>query len=293
MSRVRDWYLTLRAANLPTVWADVLLGAGLVQSASGTLHWPLLAVGTGVSLLYLGGMAMNDAVDAAFDRGNASTRPVAAGRVSPRLAMLVASVLLFAGFSAVAVAEAGQHASRFTMEAAAVLVVLILLYQWTHRRSIVLAAVFMALCRASIPIIVSLTLRGWVADQIWVAALAIGCWTIGITLLGRGERGGERMVPSGILWLLAAALACIPMAATSGDLTGVTLGLLIVWVAWVPTVYRRYAAGQQGQAVCWAIAGLAVLDSALLLSAGHAGFAAAALVCAAAALGGQQLGGGS
>ena len=293
MSSARDWYVTLRAANVPTVWADVLLGAGLA-AGSAALDWPLAAVLAGISCLYLGGMAFNDAVDIAFDQSNRSTRPVASGRISPRAAMTAASALLLAGFTFIAAAEFGPTASRWTMDAGVALVVLISLYQWTHRRSVILAACLMAACRAAIPVIAALAVSGAVPMTVWVAAAAVGIWTIGITMSGRGERGGERTAGSGVAWFVVAALATIPMTLLrpNGDLAGMAAGLLILLVAWIPAVHRRYAAGEAGRAVGWAVAGVAVLDSAMLLAGGLPVFSAAAIVCAAITLGGQRLGGG-
>jgi hypothetical protein len=300
VTRLNDWYRTLRAANLPTVWADVLLGAGL---AAGTIGWNLAAVTIGVSCLYLGGMAFNDAVDVAFDRANRSTRPVASGRISSRLAMAVASMLMLAGFALIAgvwlrgggVTETGPAASVWTMHAGLALVVAISLYQWLHRGSVVLATLCMAACRALVPLLTSLAVSGGIPTLVWIAAAAIGCWTVGITLTGRGERGGERVVSGNIIWLSVASLATVPLAflSVTGDFAGMAAGLFILLVGLLPVIYRRYTAGQLGQAVCWSIAGLAVLDSAILLSCGLPEWSAAAMVCAALALGGQRLGGGS
>ena len=292
MRRLSDWYQTLRAANLPTVWADVLLGAGL---AAGTIGWTFAAVIIGISCLYLGGMAFNDAVDMTFDRANRSTRPVARGRIAARTAMAVASVLLLAGFTLIAFAETGPSASIWTMDAGLALIVFISLYQWTHRGSVVLATLCMAACRALVPLITSLALAGSIPTLVWIAAAALGCWTIGITLTGRGERGGERLASGGLVWCVVAAMATVPVAVLSatGDFAGMAAGLLIVLVAWIPEAHRRSAAGHTGEAVCWSIAGLAVLDSAMLLSSGQPLWSAAAMVCAALALAGQQLGGGS
>lgn len=292
VTRLNDWYRTLRAANLPTVWADVLLGAGL---AAGTIGWTFAAVIIGVSCLYLGGMAFNDAVDVTFDRANRSTRPVASGRISPRLAMAVASMLMLAGFALIAVAETGPAASVWTMDAGLALVVVISLYQWLHRGSVVLATLCMAACRALVPLLTSLAVSGGIPTLVWIAAAAIGCWTVGITLTGRGERGGERVVSGNIVWLSVASLATVPLTflSVTGDFAGMTAGLFILLVALLPVIHRRYTAGQLGQAVCWSIAGLAVLDSAILLSCGLPEWSAAAMVCAALALGGQRLGGGS
>lgn len=291
VSGVRDWFLTLRAANLPTVWSNVLLGAGL--AATGELPLQTLAgLIAGVSCIYLGGMAINDAVDVVFDRRNASTRPVASGRITPRAAIVVGILLLLLGWIILSL-TAGE--SSLPVNLSLLLVLLVSLYQWTHRASAVLAAVLMAACRMLVPAIAAATVSGDIAVVVWMAMVGVGCWTIGLTVMGRGERGGERVLGGGWMWLAAAAIAIPAVAIISpvGDLVAAVAGLLIVLVAWIPTATGRLRAGQIGEAMCWAIAGFGVLDSAVLLAAGQPVWAGGAIVCAAAALGAQRLGGGS
>ena len=68
-----------RVSNLPTVWTNVL--AGMVLPAGGcarTAACSLLLVA--VSLLYVGGMYLNDAFDAEIDAGERPERPIPSGR---------------------------------------------------------------------------------------------------------------------------------------------------------------------------------------------------------------------
>ena len=53
-----------RASNLPTVWSNCL--AGWILGGGGP-HKRLLALCGGATLLYVGGMFLNDAFDAQFD----------------------------------------------------------------------------------------------------------------------------------------------------------------------------------------------------------------------------------
>ena len=291
MSGYRDWLTTLRAANLPTVWSNVLLGAGLV-AVEGILVIPLLGVLAGTSCIYLGGMSLNDAIDVNFDRSNASTRPVASGRIGPATAMTVGVLLLLVGWFVITLIA---ELSAMAMNLSLLLVLLVSLYQWTHRGSAIVAAGLMAGCRMLVPAIAAVMMTGDIPPIVWVAIAGVGCWTIGVTMMGRGERGGERAFQCGWIWLLVAAVAIPVVAAFApmGDIGGAAAGLVIILVAWIPATTRRLRAGQIGQGVCWAIAGFAVLDSGMLLAAGQPAWASAAMVCAAVALGGQRLGGGS
>src|SRR4051812_24425387 len=78
-----------RMANLPTVWANVLAATWLAGIRDpGTIA--LLSLGA--SLLYVGGAALNDVCDAAFDRAHRPERAIPAGlfRQNTVLALAVA-----------------------------------------------------------------------------------------------------------------------------------------------------------------------------------------------------------
>ncbi len=291
MSLIRDWYATLRAANLPTVWSNMALGAGL--SGATTIGATSLAmVFGGVTCMYLAGMAMNDAFDVHFDRANASDRPVAAGQIAASTAMAVGLTLLVAGWCLLALPAS---ANALVMPASILLAACVSLYQWTHRAWAWLAAALMAMCRILVPVITAAVLVPAMPPTVWLAALSVGAWTVGVTLLGRGERGGEPRTRTGPVWLGCGAIGVPAVAAVSpqGDLAAAAAGLLIVCVAWIPSVVRRLRSGAHGQAVCWAIAGFGVLDAGMLLAAGLPGWSAFSMICAAAALGAQRVGGGT
>lgn len=68
----RAWLVLARASNLPTVWSNCL-AAGLL--GGGLEPGRLVVVGIAASLLYTGGMVLNDAFDAEFDRRFRRERP--------------------------------------------------------------------------------------------------------------------------------------------------------------------------------------------------------------------------
>ena len=70
-----------RISNLPTVWSNCL--AGWILGGSGSaLRFILLCAGA--SLLYIGGMYLNDAFDAQFDQQHRRERPIPSGAISER-----------------------------------------------------------------------------------------------------------------------------------------------------------------------------------------------------------------
>jgi 4-hydroxybenzoate polyprenyltransferase len=279
------------------VWSNVLLGAGLSLPTFNLGVVPGIAGAiVGVSMLYLGGMAINDAGDATFDRANNSTRPVAARRISAKTAAVTGGLLVAIGFATVATTGGLTGDTDFeSLIAAAALTAMIFLYQIVHRRNAVAAAALMAGCRGCVPVLTALLLTDQVSPIVWWAAAGVALWTVGITCIGRGERGGEKRIPLGIIWLILAIIGIMGVGWTSpsGSLGAIGAAVLIMLAAWTPAVHSRIKAGRLTAAVCWAIAGIAVLDSSMLLAGGHVGWSAASMVLAGATLGAQRLGGGS
>lgn len=94
-TKARAWLELARISNLPTAWTNVLAGWLLVggQVGDARLGWLQL----GASLLYSGGMVLNDAADAAFDREHKRDRPIPSGRVTARAAWLGGGGMLLGG----------------------------------------------------------------------------------------------------------------------------------------------------------------------------------------------------
>src|SRR6187549_3121603 len=88
-----------RVSNLPTVWSNCLAGWWL-GGGGNSVKLPFLLLG--VSLLYVGGMFLNDAFDEPFDRQHRKERPIPSGKISAGLVwrwgfalLAVGEVLLF------------------------------------------------------------------------------------------------------------------------------------------------------------------------------------------------------
>ena len=79
--RLRTLLILGRVSNLPTVWSNCLAGWWL-GGAGNTSRLPFLF--SGVTLLYLGGMFLNDAFDVEFDRQHRKERPIPSGAISLR-----------------------------------------------------------------------------------------------------------------------------------------------------------------------------------------------------------------
>ncbi|MFL5821462.1 MAG: SCO3242 family prenyltransferase [Solirubrobacteraceae bacterium] len=114
---VRGVLELLRLPSVLTVPGDSLVGA--VWSAEPAKLRRAAPLATASSLLYLSGMALNDYADRQVDARERPGRPIPSGRVSPRLALAIASGLT-AGGLAVAFAAGGRRATAVSGALAAV-----------------------------------------------------------------------------------------------------------------------------------------------------------------------------
>src|SRR5215831_13546617 len=92
--RFRTLLILARFSNLPTVWSNCLAGWWLGGKGDpANLAW----VTAGTSLLYTGGMFLNDAFDEDFDRQHRSERPIPSGAIKAPAVWAIGIALLMAG----------------------------------------------------------------------------------------------------------------------------------------------------------------------------------------------------
>src|SRR6185369_8742372 len=92
---MRAFLVLGRVSNLPTVWSNCL-AVWLLGGGGRWDHFALLCLGA--TLLYTGGMFLNDAVDEAFDRQYRPERPIVAGLISARTVWVLSFGWLVAGW---------------------------------------------------------------------------------------------------------------------------------------------------------------------------------------------------
>src|SRR5579863_9878663 len=83
-----------RVSNLPTVWSNCLAAWWLGGGGNLRKLFPLLL---GATLLYLGGMFLNDAMDANFDSQHRRDRPIPSGIITAKSVWRMGIGLLIAG----------------------------------------------------------------------------------------------------------------------------------------------------------------------------------------------------
>src|SRR5262249_24995011 len=126
-----------RVSNLPTVWSNCL-AAWLLGGAGPWKRFAALCFGA--TLLYTGGMFLNDAVDESFERRYRPERPIVSGRIASRTVWILSFVWLVAG--SITFFFLGKSSPWF----APLLALAIVIYDIFHKRTN-LAPLLMGACR--------------------------------------------------------------------------------------------------------------------------------------------------
>src|SRR5262245_13317017 len=177
MSLLRTLLVLGRVSNLPTIWSNCLAGWWL--SGGGNLKkLPFLLAGT--TFLYVGGMFLNDAFDADFDRQFRRARPIPSGAISAGVVWRWGAAWLALGLICLA------WLGPVTGALGVALVLCILLYDAIHKW-ITFAPVLMGACRLLVYLIAaSIGTEGVTGWAVW-CGLALMLYVIGLSYLARGE----------------------------------------------------------------------------------------------------------
>ncbi len=185
-----------RVSNLPTVWTNVLAGAALSRGSLDATS--LVLLGAAASLLYVGGMFLNDGFDRHFDARFRPDRPIPAGRASAGQVFAIGFALLAGGVMLVAVvsrlrepALGAQGPGWIPAVSACALAALTVIYDAFHKGN-PLSAVVMGLCRAALYIVAAVTL-GMVTTEVAGGALLLLLYVVGLTAVARKETTVPRL----------------------------------------------------------------------------------------------------
>lgn len=240
-----------RVSNLPTVWSNCLAGWWL-GGAGSLARLPFLFIG--VTLLYVGGMFLNDAFDEQFDRQHRQERPIPSGKIP-------AGLVWRWGFGLLAVGELFLLGCGVTTGVLGLALALcILLYDAIHK-AITFSPMLMGACRFFVYVIAASVgawgVSGW---AIW-SGLALGIYVIGLSFIARREtgRGPSQYWPVGLL----AAPVLLALMMNVGAYRTPALLLSLVLTLWVlrclRTVYWTSSVNV-GRAVAGLLAGIVLVD---------------------------------
>ena len=178
--RLRTLLVLGRVSNVPTVWSNCL--AGWLLGGGG--EWPRFALlCAGATLLYIGGMYLNDAFDVEFDAQHRRDRPIPSGAIEERLVWRIGIVLLAVGL--LFLLPLGFKTAVW----AVLLCGCIVLYDAIHKL-VTISPVLMALCRVFLYLVAaSAAVTGVTGLALW-SAVALGFYIVGLSYLARKEAAG-------------------------------------------------------------------------------------------------------
>ena len=240
-----------RISNLPTVISNCVAGY-LISKDS--LSWGLALIVIGASLLYSGGMAMNDVIDLRYDKKHKTDRPIARAAISHRFGLVLTLVFLFVGTLILLF-------SGSSLPFVGALLLSITIYNFIHKKTS--SAIFiMGLCRSLLYLIAGYSL-GYNNSLIpW--AIVLGLYTAGITLVARGEDSENESGLYGLIlislpsflslyFIIVKSYISIPIAISSL--------LFLFWIAYCFRVIKSEVKGKIGKSVSLMIAGMCLIDS--------------------------------
>lgn len=240
-----------RVSNLPTVISNCVAGS-LV--AEGILGLDLIFVLIGASLVYSGGMVMNDAVDFRYDKKFKKDRPIVSSKISLFSSWQLAILFLVSGSVFLGIGST----SYFWV---ALLIVSIIFYNVFHKKFGITIYV-MGFCRSLLYFIAGYTLS--LSNSVILWGLALGLYTAGITLVARGEDTDQKVKIIGIILLTAPVFLSIYCSLVSLNLIVPIIFsslALIVLILYSLRIINSENPGKIGKAVSLLIAGMCIVDS--------------------------------
>lgn len=215
-----------RVSNLPTVWSNALAGWWL---GGGGNHWKLPFLLLGLSLLYTGGMFLNDAFDQEFDRQRRAERPIPAGKIPAALVWRLGFGQLGAGVLLL------LFCGKVAAAAAVLLVFTILLYDFTHK-FLTASPWLMGACRFWVYVIAGAAAVDGLTGPAIFCGLALALYVVGLSYVARREtfRG---LIPHWPLLLLAFPIILAAVMNT-GDFRRDALCIGTVLVLWLVRCLR-------------------------------------------------------
>lgn len=279
-------FLTLgRVSNLPTVWTNTL--AALVLSGSLTPQPPSwLAVALvllAMSLMYTGGMFLNDAWDAEIDARERPERPIPSGLIGWRtvrnlaFSQFIAAIgVLWLAWSLLNQENRPDSASEpLWLISAGALVAAIVLYDRYHKGN-PLSPWLMAICRVLVYLTTALLFQDRLPLPLLIGAGMLVLYLAGLTALAKQE---SRRAPA---WQMPAALLSVPL------IYGVWLATreALAWFPWLSllvVVFMAVLMVRRGppdgpRAIGLLIAGICLLDAMLIAPAAPLGLLVATML---------------
>lgn len=225
-------FLTLcRFSNLPTVWMNVVTAAMLVAQAGAPVAPHVTALlALAISLLYCGGMSLNDFFDRHWDATHQPYRPIPAGKVSASAVGYLSLIFLIAGMLLLL---AGP--SKLGFVAGIGLLFTIIAYDYFHKAHAA-TVLLMGMARFWVFIVVGMALGSvWNPLILLVGALQF-VYTLLVTVVARHEHKRGKAYSAPVIPTMIAAMALV-----DGALLAVVVAPYWLLVGIVAALTTRWA----------------------------------------------------
>ena len=274
-----------RVSNLPTVWTNAMAGFAL---AGGTPQFvPLALLALAASLLYTGGMVLNDVYDADIDAKQRPERPIPSGLVTRDEARAWGFGLLVAGV--IVATLTGRFAVAPTWApaiAALVTAGLVVVYDMWHKGNPA-APIVMGLCRAGIYAIAAVCVTTRPGPTLVTGALLLCVYVVSLTYIAKFEASGSLGRTWPVLGVYAPGLWSWGRAKGRWPVRILALAQN-AWAWWAASQARRGDPKHTRTAVVSLIAGISLVDAAFIAQVGHVGLAFVAVAAFAGTLVSQR-----
>jgi len=177
----------------------------------------------GATLLYVGGMFLNDAFDAEFDREFRKKRPIPSGQIAARDVWWFGGLLVFFGWLLLFLL--GNPVALLAL----LLVAAIVLYDAVHKRTEA-APFLMALCRFLLYVVAAAATFQNVSDPVIWHGLALAAYILGLSFLARTESAQRRASSWPLLFLIAPLVANVWVNPGRTVLSWLASAILIAWL---------------------------------------------------------------
>lgn len=252
MVYLRSMLILGRTSNLPTVWSNCLAGWLL----GGGANWGKLGfLFVGATLVYLGGMFLNDAFDAEFDAQFRPERPIPSGLIRREEVWLWGLSWIGLGMCCLLIL------GRSTAPWVALLVFTVIAYDAVHKW-LPASPVVMAACRVWLVILAASTgIHGVTGIALW-SALAMGCYIVGLSYLAKKESTGVL-----VRWWPVALLGVPVLLALIANGPGFWIKAVAISVLFALWVWRClawsffYEPPRIGRSVAGLLAGIPLVDA--------------------------------
>jgi 4-hydroxybenzoate polyprenyltransferase len=271
--------LTLgRVSNLPTVWTNTLAGIVLAGfDVSSTRTVPILL---SMSLFYVGGMYLNDAFDAEIDARERSERPIPAGLVDRRTVFVCGFGMLAVAILILIWIGLGGPTGLWPAIAGIALAAVIILYDWYHKAN-PLSPLIMGACRMLVYIAAALCFITPPSAAVWLGALALLCYLIGLTYTAKQENIGRVENAWPLIFLAVPVVGGLWASLALGSVGPSVITAWLAFTGWLGFclwLVKRRGPGDIPRAVGGMIAGIALLDALLIAIVGDASTAGIAVL---------------